>query len=215
MERLKRFWNAFRDIAIIFSFVVNFVLVVALLVVSVPGIKAAFALKTGMVEPLLSDLDAAFVGLGESTIDTKVDIDDTIPIKFDLPLDESLDIDFPLPINQDTVVVLTRPVWLNNLSATFTLPGGGGEINGAVSLQLPRDLELPIRLNMVVPVTSTIPVRLTVPVSQTIPVRMNVPVHIELGEAGLDPAVQDLRAVFEPVRIQVEKLPDGIEFGEE
>jgi hypothetical protein len=214
MERLKRFWYAFRDIATIFSFVVNFVLVVALLVVSVPGIEAAFALKTGMVEPLLNDLDAAFLGLSESTIDTKVDIDDSIPIKFDLPLNESLDIDFPLPINQDTVVVLTERVPLN-LDATFNLPGGGGVINGSVQLSLPYGTRLPIRLNMVVPVTSTIPVRLTVPVSQTIPVRMNVPVHIELGEAGLDPAVQNLRAVFEPVRVQVEKLPDGIEFGEE
>jgi hypothetical protein len=214
MERLKRFWNAFRNIAIIFSFVVNFVLVVALLVVSVPGVEAAFALKTGMVEPLLNDLDAAFLGLSESTIDTRVDIDDSIPIKFDLPLDESLDIDFPLPIDQDTVVVLTERVPLN-LDATFNLPAGGGVINGSVQLALPSGTRLPIRLNMVVPVTSTIPVRLTVPVSQTIPVRMNVPVHIELGEAGLDPAVQDLRAVFEPVRVQVEKLPDGIEFGEE
>ena len=213
MERLKRFWNAFRDIAIIFSFVVNFVLVVTLLVVSVPGIKAAFAIKAGMVEPLLNDLDTAFLGLGKATIDTTVEIDDSIPIQFDLPLDEPLDIDFPLLIDQDTVVVLTEPVPLS-APAQFNLPGGGGAINGTVSLALPVGMRLPIHLDFVVPVASTIAVRLTVPVSETIPIEMTVPVHIELGKAGLDPAVQDLRDVFEPVRKMVEDLPDGIEFGD-
>jgi hypothetical protein len=213
MERLKRFWNAFRDIAIIFSFVVNFVLVVTLLVVSVPGIKAAFAIKAGMIEPLLNDLDAAFLGLGKATIDTTVEIDDFIPIQFDLPLDEPLDLDFPLLIDQNTVVVLTESVPLS-APARFNLPGGGGAINGTVSLALPVGMRLPIHLDFVVPVTSTIPVRLTVPVSETIPIEMTVPVHIELGKAGLDPAVQGLRDVFEPVRKMVEDLPDGIEFGD-
>jgi len=214
MERLKRFWNAFKDTAIIFSFVVNFVLVVALLVVSIPGIQAALALKTGMVEPLLNDLDTAFVGLGEATIDTEVSLDDSIPINFNLPIDQPLDIDFPLTIDQDTVVVLTAPVPLN-LPAQFNLPGGGGMINGSVSLSLPTGTRLPIHLDMVVPVASTIRVRLDVPVSATIPIEMTVPVHIELGEAGLDPAVEGLRAVFEPLRVQIESLPDGIEFGGE
>jgi hypothetical protein len=212
MERLKRFWNAFRDIAIIFSFAVNFILLVALLVTGVPGLQAAFALKAGMIEPLLNDLDAAFVGLGDATIDTSIEIEESIPITFDLPLDEPLDIDFPLVIDQDTSVTLTDPVPLN-LSATFNLPGGGGAINGSVRLSLPSGTRLPVHLDMVVPVTSTIPVRMMVPVSQTVPIQMDVPVRIELGEAGLAPAVDQLRAVFEPLRTQVESLPDGVEFG--
>jgi hypothetical protein len=110
MERLKKFWDAFKDIAILFSFVVNFVLVVVLLVVSIPALRATFALKTGMVEPLLTDLDDAFIGLGEATIDTTVQIDEPIPIQFDLPLDQPLPIDFQLPIEQNTTVVLNAPV---------------------------------------------------------------------------------------------------------
>jgi hypothetical protein len=51
-----------------------------------------------------------------------------------------------------------------------------------------------------------------VPVSQTVPIAMTVPVSIKLGEAGLDPAVQELRDVFAPLRRQIERLPDGIEF---
>jgi hypothetical protein len=211
MERLKRFWNAFKDIAIIFSFVVNFVTIVLLLVISLPALRAVFALKVGLVQPLLDDLDTAFVGLGEATIDTTVQIDEPIPIQFDLPLDQPLTIDFQLPIEQSTGVALTESVPLN-LPARFHLPSGGGVINGSVSLALPAGLRLPIHLNMTVPVNQTVPVRMTVPVSQTVPITMDVPVSIKLGEAGLDPAVQDLRAVFEPLRVQIESLPDGIEF---
>jgi hypothetical protein len=211
MERLKRFWNAFKDIAIVFSFVVNFVLVVLLLVVSIPALRTVFALKVGLVEPLLSDLDAAFVGLGEATIDTTIQIDESTPIQFDLPLDQPLPIDFPLPIQQPTVVVLAAPVPLN-LPARFNLPGGGGVINGSVSLTLPVGLHLPLHLNLTVPVSQTVPVRMSVPVSQTVPIQMAVPVHIKLGEAGLDPAVGELRAVFHPLRERIERLPDGVEF---
>jgi len=210
MEQMKRFWNAFNNIAIIFSFVVNFVLVVSLLVVSIPGLQAAFALKTGMVEPLLNNLDSAFVGLGEATIDTTIQIDESIPIQFDLPLDQSLPIDFQLPIEQDTVVIMTAPVPLN-LPARFQLPGGGGVINGSVSLSLPVGMVMPIHLSMIVPVSQTIPVRLNVPVNQTVPIRMEVPVNIKLGEAGLDPAVEELRIVFRPLKEQVENLPNGIQ----
>lgn len=214
MERVKRFWNAFRDIAIIFSFAVNFVTIVVLLVISLPALRAAFALKSGMVEPLLDDLDAAFVGLGESTIDTSIDIDRYVPIQFTLPLSQPLDIDFPLPINQDTTVLLTKDVKLERVYTEFNL-GIFGKINGYVTLTLPRNLRLPIHLDMTVPVTSTIPVILDVPVDESVRIKMNVPVHIKLGESGLDPAVQDLRAVFEPVRVQIQKLPDGFEIGGE
>jgi len=214
MERLQRFWDAFKNMAIVFSFVVNFILVVTLLVVSIPGVPALFSLKTGLLEPLLDDLDAAFVGLGESTIDTTLDLNQPANIAFDLPLDQPLGIDFPLTINQDTVVVLTENVPLN-LDATFNLPAGGGVINGSVRLGLPPGTRLPIHLDMVVPVSSTIPVRMNVPVSETVPIQMAVPVHIELGEAGLDPAVQALRAVFAPVRELVQDIPDGFRFDDQ
>jgi hypothetical protein len=209
MERLKNFWDAFKDIAILFSFAVNFVLVVVLLVVSIPALRATFALKTGMVEPLLTDLDDAFIGLGEATINTTVQINEPIPIQFDLPLDQPLPIDFQLPIEQNTTVVLNAPVPLY-MPASFNLPGGGGSINGSVSLSLPTGMQLPIRLSMLVPVSQTVPVRMSVPVNQTIPIQMTVPVRIKLGESGLDPVVQELRGAIQPVKVQIESLPDGI-----
>jgi len=210
MERARNFWNAFRDIAILFSFAVNLVLIVVLLAVTIPALETIFVLKTGLVEPLLYNLDIAFLGLGEATIDTKVQIDEPIPIQFDLPLDQSLPINFDLVIEQDTYVVLQQAVPLYGMPAQFNLPGGGGVINGAVSLSLPAGLQLPVHLSMVVPVSQTIPVCMNVPVNETIPIQMTVPVRFALGEAGLAPVVDGLREALQPVKIQVESLPDEI-----
>jgi hypothetical protein len=193
--------------AIVFSFVVNVILVATLIL----AINPLLIIKGSFVEPLLDDLDQAFLGLGETNIETTVAVDQPIPITFDLPLDQPLGLDFELPINQETVVVLTEAVPLN-LAAQFNLPGGGGVINGSVALALPAGMQLPIRLEMTVPVSKTIPVQMNVPVDQTVPVQMQIPVTIQLGEAGLTPAVEELRDVFSPLRINMERLPDRIEF---
>lgn len=199
-ERLQRFWRAFANIAIIFSFIVNLILVLVLILAVGPLLH----LKTRLLEPLLSNLDRAFLGLGETTIRTTVPVDQSIPIQFDLPLDQPLSLDFELPITQDTVVVLLRDtaipnttVYLNNVPVRTTVV-------------LPAGTPLPVRLNMVVPVQKTIPVQMTVPVSQTVPIKMDIPVSIQLGPSGLDPAVQRLREVFVPVRTLIESLPDEI-----
>ncbi len=199
-ERLQRLWRAFANVAIIFSFVVNLVLVLALILAVGPLLQ----LKTRLLEPLLVNLDRAFLGLGETTIRTTVPVDQSIPIQFDLPLDQPLGLNFELPITQDTVVVLLRDtsipnttVYLNNVPVRTTVV-------------LPAGTPLPVRLNMVVPVQKTIPVQMTVPVSQTVPIRMEIPVAIQLGPSGLDPAVQRLRDVFVPVRALIEYLPDEI-----
>jgi hypothetical protein len=213
MENKTR-WERFKDRAIVFSFVVNAGTILLLVLGGFPAIQAALFVKDDTVEPLLNDLDAAFVGLGESEIDTTINIDEQVAIQFDLPLDQPLPIDFQLPIQQDTVVVLQREVTLNRVYTQFDL-GSFGRINGYVTLSLPKDLALPVRLDMTVPVSQTIPVRMNVPVDQTVPIRMAVPVNIKLGEAGLDPAVQDLRAVFAPVSEMVQSLPDGMIGSEE
>ena len=208
-QQQKSRWRTFLDVATLFSFTLNVVLILIFLL----SINPLLRLKSQFVEPLLTELDQAFLGLSETTVRTTVEVDQPMGIRFDLPLNQPLDLNFDLPISQETVVVLIEPVPLNNVPAQFNLPGGGGVINGTVSLALPAGMRLPVRLDMVVPVQKTIPVEMTVPVSQTIPVRMTIPVEIHLGEAGLDPAVQRLREVFTPLRIAVESLPDGLEIG--
>ena len=207
-QRLKGYWRAFANIAIVFSFIVNLILVLVLLLAIVPLLQ----LKSDFVEPLLDDLDLAFQGLGETTIRADVGVEETIPISFTQPMSQPLTLDFMLPINQSTEAVLSTDVRLDNLPATFTFPGGGGEINGTVSLNLPEGQPLPVWLRMEVPVQRTIPVIMDIPVDQDVPIRMVIPVNIKLGEAGLDDAVQDLRDVFAPVNESLDRLPDGIRF---
>lgn len=180
-EKKKRrsFGAAFKNFAIIFSFIVNVILVLVLLISPFPTLVVV----NGFVEPLLGDLDNAFAALGDTKIETNVD------------LQQPLDIQFDLPLEQDTNVVLTEPVPLQ-ANATFFLPGGGGSINGTVSLSLPEGMQLPVSLSLLVPVETTIPVT------------MDVPVEIQLDEAGMGPAIEQLRGVFEPLNEMLDLLPN-------
>lgn len=175
-------WNAFKNIAILFSFLVNFILVLVLLLAPEP----VFMTKSQVVEPLLLDLDSAFAALGDTRIQSMVYITDTMPVVFDLPL------------AQNTHVVLVEPVPIQ-APATFVWPAGGGAIHGTVQLVLPQGLVLPVSLNLMVPV------------STTVPVVMQVPVEIPLAEAGMAPAIEQLRAVFSPLTGALQSLPNSTE----
>jgi len=180
-ERTTHFWDAFKNIALLFSFLVNLILVIVLLLM----IRPLFMAKTQVAEPLLGDLDAAFAALGETKIETTVSINDALPVVFDLPL------------QQNTNVVLTQPVPLS-VPTTFSL-GNQGTIYGWVNLELPAGMVLPVALN------------LNVPVNTTVPVVMQVPVTIPLNEAGMGPAITQLRGVFSPIQNTLQKLPDSPE----
>lgn len=178
--RKYHFWEAFKNFALIFSFIVNLVLILVLLL----AIKPVFMAKSQVAQPLLSDLDTAFKHLGETHIKSTVSVNHQLPVVFDLPL------------KQNTVVVLTEPVPLN-APATFALPGGGGSINGMVSLYLPVGMQLPVNLDLIVPV------------STTVPVNMQIPVEIPLDQAGMGPAIEELRGVFRPLGATLESLPNS------
>jgi hypothetical protein len=182
------------------------VLLVALLILLIPGVRTLLALRNDLLEPLVTDLDHAFVSLGEADIKTSVSISTPMPINFDLPLDKRLPVEFDLSIDQNTIVILNEPVPLN-AGAKFILPNGGGAINGQVSLSLPKGMALPVHLNLVVPVSQTVPVQFDVPVSTSVPIQMEVPVELTLGESGLDPVVGELRQSLVPARQMVERLP--------
>ncbi len=177
-ERIKRFWAAFKDIAIIFSFVVNLVLVLVLLILA---IFLLGPIKDAVAGPLIYNLDGAFADLGEAHIQDTISIYQVVPVSFTLPL------------QTETLVVTTRPVPLN-VPATFDM-GAVGRINGTVSLQLPAGMVLPVRLD------------LRVPVDQQITVAFDQPIDIKLGDKGLGPVVNKLRGVLKPYRTLLESLP--------
>jgi hypothetical protein len=180
-RRRPSFWTAFKTVAIIFSFFVNLILVIVLLILAGWVI---FPVKTDVVEPMLDDLQSAVDALEGATIVRTIPIDQQVPISFTLPL------------SQSTIVVLSEDVQLVR-PASFYLPGGGGTINGTVVMNLPTGLELPVRLDLSVPVQNQIPVRF--PVQVTIPLR----------ETELNQVVVKLNDVLGPLQQLLEDLPDG------
>jgi hypothetical protein len=177
MVRIKAFWNAFKNFAIMLSFIMNFVLILVLLVV----VQQIFAIKGGILEPLVTGLHSSFVGLGEARIITNITVQDSIPIKLDIPLDTS------------TVVTLTEDVPLR-VPAGFTL-SDGTTLRGTVSLTLPRELALPVAL------------KLNVPVDQMLPITLNVPVDIPLDQTQLNDVANRLRGLFDPLVRLIGNLP--------
>jgi hypothetical protein len=181
MQRIRELWNAFRNFAIILSFIVNVVLLVVLGVILV----LIFQIKNDVAEPLIDGLHSNFVGLNEARIITDIEVDDEIPISFTLPLE------------QNTDVVLSEDVVINNVPAVFTIDGGGGTITGAVNITLPRDTVLPVTLD------------LDVPVDQQIPINLMVPVDIVLENTQLSEPFTNLRDLVDPYVRMLDNLPDN------
>ncbi len=179
MVRIKAFWNRFKNFAILFSFLINFILLIVLLVV----VLLIFQIKSGIAQPLINGLHGAFVGLDEARIITQINVSDTVPVKLTIPL------------KQNTTVVLTNDVALT-ANATFTLPGGGGNIRGSVAIVLPRGLQLPVALD------------LTVPIDSTLPIDLKVPVDIPLKQTQLHDVADQLRSLFDPFVRILGNLPD-------
>lgn len=174
----KKPWQAFKNFAIIFSFIVNFVLLLVLLLVA----PLIIPVVDTVARPLVGGLSDSFVQMGDASIVRTIVVDDDIPVAFTLPLSTT------------TEVVLDRPVPLD-VPATFNLPGGGGTINGAVHLELPKGMILPIRLDI------------PVPVSNTIPVELDVAVDIPLQETELGSPFTTLEELFVPLDRFLDGLP--------
>ena len=180
MFQNSRPWNAFKNFAIIFSFVMNFILLLGLLVAA----PIILPIVDSVAKPLVGGLTDSFVQMGEASIVQTIVVEDEIPVVFQLPLDEQ------------TNVQITSGVPLN-VPATFVLPGGGGVINGNVSLVLPAGTELPVHLE------------LTVPVSQSVPVNLAVDVDIPLDETELGTPFLSLQNLFIPLDRLLDSLPDS------
>jgi hypothetical protein len=172
-------WNAFRNIAIAISFIINFVLIVTLLIV----VTLLFGIKGGILQPLVNGLYGSFVGLDQSTILTTIHVSDTVPVKLNIPL------------QTNTTVILTSDVPIR-ANASFNLPGGGGTINGMVNIVLPTGLKLPVSLDLLVPVNDKLPVVL------------NVPVNIRVQDTQLHDAISQLQSVLRPYVRLLGNLPD-------
>ncbi|MFO7538636.1 MAG: hypothetical protein R6X32_11335 [Chloroflexota bacterium] len=173
-------WQAFKTFAILFSFTMNLVLLIVLLVI----LPLILPIVNDIAVPIVGGLNTSFVEMNNAKIERVIQVEDTIPISFTLPL------------QQATTVVVMEPIPLQNIPARFDLPGGGGTIAGVVSLSLPQGLALPVFLN------------LEVPVDQTIPVTLAVDVEIPLNETELGAPFTRLEGIFTPLDALLRGLPN-------
>ncbi len=178
----------FQTTAIIFSFVINLILVLVVIVLA----TQYFAIKD-QVSLLVNGLDRSFAQLGEATIDTTIPISQQLRVAFDLP------VKFDLPLEQDTTVTTLTPTPINT-TVNLSL-GQFGRINAPISLNLPAGTPLRIKLAMKIPVSTV------VKVDQTVPVKFDQNAKIKLGPSGLDPVVYQLRGVVKPYVALIQQLP--------
>ncbi len=173
-------WQAFKNFAILFSFVVNIITVIVLLIAA----PLIIPIVNDIAEPIVGGLNDSFVDMGEAHIVQTIEGNESIPVVCTLPLSTT------------TNVRLTAPVPIR-AQTTFNLPDGGGTINGIVSLTLAEGLELPVALNLIVPV------------SQTVPVNLAVAVDIPLAETELGVPFRDLQGIFSPLNGLLQGLPSS------
>lgn len=183
--RPKLLWQgkltgAFWKFATLFSFGVNVMLVIVLLVVA----GLLFRIKQAIAQPLVGGLYGSFVQMDQASIVTTIEVNGQLPVQFDLPL------------NQSTVVTTTAPALITG--ATVNIQGGVLTLSNApTTILLPAGSVLPVELNLVVPV------------SQTVPVHLSVPVNIALNQTDLHTPFSRLRSLFFPYADALDKLPNS------
>lgn len=162
------------------SIVINLVLFVIVIILA----NQLFAIKEVVTNDVVGGLYYNFILMDQAEISTSVQVEDIIPVQFDLPL------------NQQTTVVLTEATQINGARVSLTT-GGLNIANAPADIVLPAGTELPVRLDLVVPVDTSIPVVL------------NVPVQIPLSETELHEPFVGLREVVGPYYDMLSSLPDS------
>lgn len=169
------FGPALWNVASVISLIVNVILVLVLisLVIGLNRYGLSVSSMLGMGTELLGGLYANFEKMERASITTDIEVSTTIPVQFDLLL------------NQQTNIVLSQDVTIDN--ALVTVKTGGLNITRAnTTIVLPQGTTLPVVLN------------LTVPVDTTAPVTLNVPLDIPLDKTQLHEPFTGLQEVLKP-----------------
>lgn len=174
-SRQYRFGPPFWTIASVLSLSVNLVLIIVLLVLWSNAQKLIQSIggAMNMGNFLLGGLYSNFEKMDRAHITTEIPVQTEIPVKFDLQL------------NQQTNVVLSQNVTIDNALVTVKT-GGLNIVNAVTTIILPQGTVLPVTLT------------LTVPVDQMVPVTLNVPVDIPLKETQLHEPFVGLQDVVKP-----------------
>lgn len=171
-------WKAFKNFAIIFSFMMNMMLLIALVI----GALLVIPSVSQIAVPIVGGLNQSFVDMSQAHIVRTIQVEDEIPIAFSMP------------VSTETLATITQPVPMA-VDTSFVLPAGGGTINGTVFFELPAGTQLPIQIDLVVPV------------SKTVPVSLAVEVDIPIEETEMNQPFKDLQAIFTPLHRFLYNLP--------
>jgi hypothetical protein len=185
-----RLWTTASVISLTINVLLAIILII--LIISVYRLKLDMA-KIMNASTSVMDLPAGlysnFEKMERASIQTNVQVNTSIPVKFDLQL------------NQQTNVVLSQDVTITN--ALVTVNTGGLNISRAnTTIVLPAGTTLPVNL------------ALTVPVDQQVPVTLNVPVDIKLKDTqlnepfvGLQNVIKPLYCLLDPTAVNVDGNP--------
>jgi hypothetical protein len=173
---------AFWTIGGIFSFTLNVILIIALILIG----RELFSLKTVINDQLITGLADNFAMMDQAVIATTVNVEDTIPVQF------------TLPVQTETTVILTEDTFLQN--ANVSLSTGGLRITDApTDIVLRAGTALPVNLDILVPVDTTVPVELV------------VEVEIPLQDTQLHAPFVGLQEVVSPYNLLLSDAPNSWE----
>ncbi|MEL6308302.1 MAG: hypothetical protein AAFQ52_09175 [Chloroflexota bacterium] len=203
MGVLRGIGTAIWRFMVIFSFIVNLVLVVVLLLAGL----FIFQIKAQVADPLIGGLHSTAAGLDEATIDWVIPVRDSLGISLDVPINADTIIsevtqigDTVIPPDQqiagETVVRLTRPVPIS-ISNAFIQSNDLTLRNATVDITLPEGTLLPVALDLAINLETDIPVDL------------DVRAVIPLGETQLADPIERLGLLFEPLAIGLHNLPNN------
>ena len=181
---------------VIFSFIVNFVLVAVLLIAGL----FIFQIKAQVADPLIGGLHATATGLGESTIDWVIPVRDSLGINLEVPINAETILPGPSAsqpgyVPGETFVTLTRPVPITIQNANINA-GNLQLSNATVDITLPQGTQLPVALDLAITLDTEVPVEL------------DVRAVIPLSETQLNDPITQLGLLFEPLAIGLHNLPN-------
>jgi hypothetical protein len=162
------------------SLILNVVLIIIVIILGV----RLFAWKKLITDDVVGGLYYNFILMDQATIASTVEVEDTMPVQFDLPL------------KQETTVRLTQPTRIDGARVTLST-GGLNIVNAPADIVLPEGTVLPVELDLVVPVNTTVPVQIT------------VPVNIPLNETELHAPFVGLQEVVSPIYWWLRDLPSS------
>lgn len=171
---------AFWSVGAFLSVMLNIILLITVLIL----MSQVFKIKSLITDDVVGGLYYNFLLMDQANIETTVQVKDTIPVQFDMPL------------KQKTRVVLTKDTVIENASVSMST-GGLNIVQAPTDIVLPAGTVLPVELNLVVPVDTEIPVTLT------------VPVDIPLNQTDLHEPFVGLQEVVSPFYWMLIRLPNS------